>query len=982
MPSAPQLFFEPFRLDVTNACLWREQQQVALRPKVFAVLAYLVAHAGQLVTKEALLTAVWPETTVSDTVLKACIGLLRKALGETAAAPQFIATVHRRGYRFIAPVTAVASPAETTTTAPAPAFPRVLVPPPLLVEREAVLHQLRTRFAEAGQGRRQVVLVTGEPGIGKTAVVDAFTTEVATRPGMRVAWGQCLDHYGAGEAYLPVLEALGQLCQGLQGAQTIAVLRQQAPTWLVQMPWLLSPADRDVLHHELGGATRERMLRELAVAVDTLTIETPLVLVLEDLHWSDHATLDLFNLLARRREPARLLLLGTYRPVEAIVRDHPLRAVAQDLQLHGHCTAVQLGPLSSGAIRDYLAIRFPGCGFPEGWVPRLYHRTDGHPLFLVNVIEQLIAQGRLVEQAGEWEFFGSEDDVDLKIPESLRQMIAQQLDRLTPAEQQVIETGSVQGVMFSTALMASGLEADVAQLEAQCEGLTRQGHILRSVGVMKWPDGTMITTYAFRHALYQQVAYQRIGVAHRVRLHRQLAVRLEAAYGPLAGELATELAWHFEQGREYPRAVQYLQQAAATAVRRHAHQEAIDHLQRALALLQTFPDTPERTQQQLHVYVALGGPLMATKGQTAPEVEQTYSQAYALCQQVEDTAQLLPVLAGLRLFYVVQAAHQTAQELSQRLLTLAQRHHDQAFLLEAQVGLGGTLFFSGQLEAALTQLLESMVRAELREPPSARVVHHPKISCYVYASWVRWCLGYPDQAEMDGQHVLTQAQYLSNPYIVMWSQSLVANTYLLCGRAAAAQQVAEDSVALARQLEVPFWEARSAFMRGVALTQQGDIAEGLAQMQESFAAIQTSGVRLNRVYFLARLAETLTHASQPDAALAVLTEALALIDTSGEHWWEAECYRLWGECVLAKTGPERERGEAAARFQQALAIARHQRAKSLELRAATSLARLWQQQNKRRDACDLLAPIYEGFTEGFDTADLQDAKVLLEELER
>jgi predicted ATPase len=980
MPSAPQLLFEPFRLDVANVCLWREQQQIALRPKVFDVLAYLVTHAGQLVTKDALLTEVWPETAVSDTVLKACIGQLRKALGETAEAPQFIATVHRRGYRFIAPVHAVASPSETTTTA-SPALPRASAPPPLLVEREAVLHQLRARLADAEQGRRQVVLVTGEPGVGKTAVVEAFTTEVALRSGMRVAWGQCVDHYGAGEAYRPVLEALGHLCQGAQGAPTVAVLRQQAPTWLVQMPWLLRPADRDVLHHELGGATRERMLRELAVAVDTLTTETPLVLVLEDLHWSDHATLDVVTVLAQRREPAQLLLLGTYRPVEAIIRDHPLRAVAHDLQLHGYCTAVQLGPLSSVAVRDYLAVRFPGCAFPAGVVQQLYQRTDGHPLFLVNVIEHLVAQGRLVEQAGQWEFAGSIADIEIGIPESLRQMLSQQLDRLTVEEQQVIETGSVHGAVFSAALVAAGLDADGAQIEAHCEGLVRQGHMLRSVRVVEWPDGTITTNYAFRHALYQQVAYQRVGVAHRVRLHRQLATRLEAAYGPQAVELAAELAWHFEQGRAYSRAIPYLQQAAATAVRRHAHHEAIDHLQRALALLQTLPDTPERTQQQLQVYVALGGPLMATKGQAAPEVEQTYTRAYALCQQVEDTAQLLPVLAGLRLFYMVQGEHQRAQALNQRLLTLAQRHHDQAFLLEAQVALGGMLFFAGQLEAALTHLRESMALAELRAPPSARVVHHPKISGNVYASWVCWCLGYPAQAQMDCQQALTWAQHLANPYMVMWSQSLAATTYLLCGAATAAQQVAEASVALAHQLEVPFWAARSTFMRGDARAKQGSIAEGLAQMQESFAAIQTSGVRLNRVYFLARLAETLTHASQPDAALTMLAEALAFSDASGERWWAAECHRLWGECVLAKTGPHRAGGEAAARFQQALTIARHQRAKSLELRAAMSLARLWQRQGKRADAHGLLAEICGWFTESFDTADLQEAKALLDELE-
>ena len=243
-----------------------------------------------------------------------------------------------------------------------------------------------------------------------------------------------------------------------------------------------------------------------------------------------------------------------------------------------------------------------------------------------------------------------------------------------------------------------------------------------------------------------------------------------------------------------------------------------------------------------------------------------------------------------------------------------------------------------------------------------------------------WCLGYPDQALVHSQEALTQAQRLSNPYMLMWCQSLVANLHVLRGEAAAARQLAEASVALATTLEVPFWGARSTFMRGIALTRQGCTAEGLEQMQEGWAAIQTTGVRLNRVYFLARLAEALLHAGQPDTGLTVLAEALAFIHTSGERWWEAECHRLWGECLLAQQEPKHEAGEVAARFQHALDIARHQHARSLELCAAMSLSRLWQQQGKREEARQLLAEVYDWFTEGFDTADLQEAKALLEEL--
>ncbi|MCI0356517.1 MAG: AAA family ATPase, partial [Acidobacteria bacterium] len=291
--------FEAFRLDPANACLWRGAQAVALPPKAFDVLHYLVTHPDRLVSKDELLNAVWPETAVTDAVVRVAIGALRKALGDTAQAPRYIATVPRRGYRFLAPVTPAAPPAEVPSPASSPpplATTQPWSPPPatrLLVGREAVLSRLHAALAQARQGQRQGLFLTGEPGIGKTAIVEAFAAQMRQDPTVRLAAGQCVEHYGMGEPYLPVLEALGQLCRGPGGTRLGAQLRQHAPTWLVQLPWLLTAADRAQLHSELQGTTRERMLREFAELVDILTAETPLVLVLEDLHWSDYATLDL-----------------------------------------------------------------------------------------------------------------------------------------------------------------------------------------------------------------------------------------------------------------------------------------------------------------------------------------------------------------------------------------------------------------------------------------------------------------------------------------------------------------------------------------------------------------------------------------------------------------------------------------------------------------------------------------------------------------
>jgi DNA-binding winged helix-turn-helix (wHTH) protein len=337
-------------LDLAGERLWRGTAALRLRRTSLAVLRYLVAHPGQVVTREELFATVWPETTVSDSVLMVCINELRTALGDLAQTPRYIETVHRRGYRWIGTLPRTAPSAAAATPQPHPSDLR----PPLVVGREAACAQLHAWLAQARQGVRQVGFVTGEAGIGKTTVVDAFLGQVAQAPDLWLARGQCVEHYGVGEAYQPVLEALGQLGRGPDGAPLVAGLAQYAPTWLVQMPALLAADALEAVQRRVLGATRERMLRELAEALEALTIERTLVLVLEDLHWSDAATLDLVGYLARRRASARLLVLGTYRPVKVIVRAHPLHALKLDLTLHRQCTELPLQLLTVADVAQYL----------------------------------------------------------------------------------------------------------------------------------------------------------------------------------------------------------------------------------------------------------------------------------------------------------------------------------------------------------------------------------------------------------------------------------------------------------------------------------------------------------------------------------------------------------------------------------------------------------------------------------------------------
>jgi len=988
--SSPEWRFAGFRLDLANACLWRGAEALTVTPKAFEVLHYLVTHPDRLVTKDMLLDAVWPETAVSDAVVRVAIGELRRALGDMVRAPRFIATVPRRGYRFLAPVTQTTPSEALRLTSPAaPLTPLLPLPAAAgshvrpaatpFVGREAVLVRLHAALAQARQGMRQLLFLTGEPGIGKTAVVETFAAQLTTDPTVWLASGQCVEHYGLGEPYLPVLEALGQLCRGPAGARLGSLLRQQAPTWLVQMPWLLTAADRDHLQQELLGTTRERMLREFAEVLETFTAETPLVLVLEDLHWSDHATLDLVSLLARRRAPAQFLLLGTFRPVETIVHSHPLHTVAQDLQRYGHATALPLAPLQAEAVTAYLTARFPGHQFPTSLAQWLWKHTDGNALFLVTMVSALVERGVFAEHAGHWHLRQPLDAVELGVPEGVRPLLEQQLERLPTEVQEVLEVASVAGITFADVAVASALETPIAQMEIWCEALTRY-QVLQPVGLTQWPDGTVTTHYTFTHALYQQAAYERIRVVRRIQLHHRLGTLLEAAYGARAGEIAAELAMHFEHGRDYHRAVQYLQQAGENALRRLANHEAIQLLTKGLKLLTTLPDTRERSQQELSLQTTLGPALIATRGYAAPDVAHAYARARDLCRSMGDTPQLFVALRGLQTFHAVRAELPMAAALAEELLRLAHHQHAPTLLVFAHLSLGSTLFHCGAFVQALVHLEQGMPLniPQQEHDPAFLYGRSAGVVCISWAALALWLLGYPEQALQKSHEAITWARQLAQPLSLAFALDWTAWLHLLRREPQAAQDQAEAAMSLCTEQGFAQLLAFGRLLRGWALATRQQGEDGIAHIHQGLAAYQATGAAVGRPQQLALLAEAYGQVRQAEAGLGVLTEALAVVAQTGERSYEAELHRLTGQLLLARSGAQHTEAEAC--FCRALDVARHQQAKSWELRAAMSLARLWQQQGKRAAAHRLLAAVYSWFTEGFDTTDLREAAALLDAL--
>jgi DNA-binding winged helix-turn-helix (wHTH) protein/tetratricopeptide (TPR) repeat protein len=576
MEADRRLTFEGYCLDLATEQLLCGDEVVALTPKAFTVLRRLVEDGGQLVTKEELLRAGWAKTHVSDGVLKVSILEIRRALGDDPAAPRFIETVPRRGYRFIAPRTRSARGAAADA-------------PGVLVGRDGMLAQLEQRLERARAGQRQLVFLSGEAGIGKTTVLDAFLRRAAADPDLLIATGACLEHYGVAEAYLPVLEALARLLREPGAERVVRLMETHAPTWLVQLPWLDRSGDHEARRRELLGVTKERMLREMAEAVEVLTATTPLVLVLEDLHWSDYSTLDLLGMLARRQEPARLLVVGSYRSVEVIVTGHPVRALIQEMRVRRQCEDMPVGFLHEEDVAAYLARRFRANGFPSGLARAVHQRTDGNPLFMVRVVDELITLGVLAEEQGRWGLAKPLDDIAGAVPESLRQLIEKQVDRLEPEAQRLLEVASVLGNEFTVPSVAVGLDADPPTVEDCCEALARQGQLLAASRLFVRPDGTKVARYHFTHSLYPQALVERVTPGRRLRLHQRLAEWLERSWGEHAAVIAGPLALHFEEAGDYGRAIQYLRRAADGDVRRWAYQEAIARLTRAIALADHLP---------------------------------------------------------------------------------------------------------------------------------------------------------------------------------------------------------------------------------------------------------------------------------------------------------------------------------------------------------------------------------------------------------
>jgi predicted ATPase/predicted Ser/Thr protein kinase len=839
---------------------------------------------------------------------------------------------------------------------------------------------LRAGFEDAAAGRGSLLCVTGEPGLGKTTLVETFLEDLAASGfAWRLARGCCSERLAGAEAYLPFLEALDSLLQGPDGPSAAQAMKVLAPSWYVQLqPLVADDPSLARVRAEAKAVSQERLKRELAVFLYELSRQGPLILFLDDIHWADPSSVDLLAYLGNKCSGWRLLLVLTYRPSDLLRTQHPFGPVKLDLQARNICREIALPFLTRNDFNHYLALAFARHRLPEELVAILYARTEGNPLFMVDVLRYLRDRGVIVEDHGVWTLVRDMPDLERQLPESISSMIKRKLDQPSEADRHLLMAASVQGAEFDATVVAELLGRQPADVEERLDVLEHVHGLIRFVREHAFPDGVVTGRYRFVHVLYQNALYAALRPTRKAASSAAAARALLGHYREKSRGLAAELAVLFETARDYEPAADHYLVAADNATRLFAHHEALVLARRGLALLQALPDTLDRARRELPLQATLGLQLQITRGYATPEAEHVYARARTLCERLPENLCHFAVLRGLWAFYRSAAELGRSWELAEQLFSLAQKTQDPAQLLQAHETLAVTSLSLGDPAAAREHMERGVVLYDPRRRLDTIFGIEPAIACLAFGAVALWLLGYPDQAlERSGQ-ALAFAREFGQPNTLMMTLHLAAVLRQYRREARALQDSVEMASAIAIEHGLSYWLAYAQILRGWAQAEQGERASGIVLMRQGLTGWAASGAGTNRTYYLALLGEALGLDSQIEEALDVLTEALSTMQRTNESFHGAELHRLQGEFLLQQEGVEVAGHEAEDCFRRALTIARRQQAKSLELRAVMSLARLYQRQSRQAEASPLLADCYCWFTEGLDTPDLREAKALLE----
>ncbi|WP_191488778.1 AAA family ATPase [Pseudomonas sp. FEN] len=952
-PNPLRIRFVGFELDEANARLSRDGEAVALAPTPFSLLCELARQPGALLGKDALLDAVWGHRFVSESVLKTAISDLRAALGDVPRQPRFIETVSRRGYRFIA----TSSPMPLTPMLSS-IVPEIDTPSSSFVGRVASLARLQRTWVQAQGGQRAVLWLAGEPGIGKTTLIEHF---IAGLDGIACARGHCVEHFGTGEPYLPVLEAIAGLCR--VDPALPALLRTVAPTWLFQLPWLSTAQERDALRHELVGVGPERMLREMGELLERYTEQRPLLLVTEDLHWSDRATLQLIDYIARRRGRIRLMWLASFRVAEVVALEHPLSSLRHELRLQRLCEEVLLDPFSESEIADYVAAHSVSLARDEAFVRALHDRTDGVPLFVSSLLSEVMD--------------GSDDDATVEarlanqaVPENLAAIIDHYIAKLGRQARELLSAAAICRGDFRVETLALALERDLVSLAHDCEELVRgRMWLTRSRGA----DGedASVLPYSFRHALLRQVLYDRTPLSLRVRLHHQVAVALERERSLGMPVAASELAMHFERARQPMIALRYYAEAAETALSHFSPASTIGLTQQALILMQYVPGGPERDALEITLSTLQGVAAFQTLG-VGHQAADAFERAYTLLVAVPEHPMRGRLLHGFGYLLSLRGDYAHALAVAERAEALSCRSNDSLLMLAACVVYGEVFHLQGRTQVARRWIERALVIAEQEDIRASEIfAADAQVTLLGMLAIELLRSGSLVQGRSCLLRARLRAQMLRQPMtrlVIGWQEVLFE---VRMGNTLRVAALADDMRALVDEHSLALGHAACRWWRGWADARNGAPDEGYQRIRSALDEHAGLGMRSGTSEVLGYAAEALLLAGDSTAAKAELEEALRVSGELGERVYLPQLLLLEAAIARAQGCPE----ASAAAVRRAVHEARAQGAPWLELLALVELCAQCDATDRERQA---MATLVEQLPEIEDSEPMARACSLLQ----
>ena len=852
------------------------------------------------------------------------------------------------------------------------------------VGRELEKAALREEFAGALSGRAAMVCVSGEPGIGKTTLVEDYLSELARGPAHLVARGRCSERLAGAEAYLPILDAIEDLLKDDPGNVIEAAFDRHAPSWRRQVaPFDTGPGAA------APPASQERLKRELAAFLAEITEHSPLVLFVEDLHWADASTVDLLAYVLTRLSDHRLFTIITYRPSELQLSSHPFLALKLDLQTKGIARELPLAFLTENEVRALLALRFPGSAFPPDLAHLVHARTEGNPLFVADVAEYLKVKDVIREVDGKWTLAGSLPDLERDLPESMRSMVQRKIGQLSETDNQLLVAASVQGYEFDSAVVAAALELEPADVEERLVELERVYTFVQRRDEHEFPDGALTTRYRFVHVLYQNVLYSSLSVSRRVQLSKSVAETLLKFQKGAPGPFAAELGFLFESARDADRASHFFALAARGAAKVFANQEAAVLARRGLTLLAKVEESPERQRRELTLQSVLGTSLAATQGYAAGDVLTAMARARVIAEELGQQPELAPVIWGLFAYYLVSGDLPEARSVCDQFIRFAQSTNDPMLLVGAHCAMGICSYYLGEVEKAAENCALADKYYETEKRAMYHAVYRMDPGVFIHSEHARtlFILGHADKALKERDRAVQLGKESPDPRSYALPLLFAGVLHQLRREPEKTLEYTSQAIAICDEHGIAQERVWALAVHGWALVHSGKQEEGLKEIEASLAIQRSRHAELNLTYAMRMLADSMNTAGRYVHARDTAREGLKISERHGEVASKIELYRIMGEsaAALARTGET----EAAthtrsgsslspeACFRAAVELAHKQTAKLLELRATVSLAREMHGRGLTVEARDMVQRIRDQLVEGSDTPDVLDAENFL-----